>query len=165
MHLNVALKRKVYHKCLLSPCPGTELLCNAAQQHFFECWGSDDSPSILFISTLPLNGVAAYVMLPACSLSFFPAVRMLAECSLSINCMFLPPSVFSLEKEASQIFLSVLFVESNKEKIQRQLKWSLSLTLCRAILRHLETILAPQACPAGGQCSLLLLLWPLLCIP
>lgn len=66
---------------------------------FWNAGVSDDSSSILFISVLPLNSVAAYVILSVCSLSFFsPQSGCLLNAGSSINFMFLPPSDFSLEK-------------------------------------------------------------------
>lgn len=60
---------------------------------------SDDSPSILFISVLSLNSVAAYVMLSVCSLSLcYPQSGCLLNAGSYINFMVLSLSDFSLEK-------------------------------------------------------------------
>lgn len=111
VHLSVLLKGWFITSSFSSTCPGTELFCNATRQHFLECWGSDDSPSILFIATLPLNNVAGYVMFSACSLSFFSTARMLAECRLLYQLYVSAPfSVLPGEISLSNLSFCIFFL-------------------------------------------------------
>lgn len=116
--LSVFLKGWFITNAASSTCPGTELFCNSTWQHFLECRGSDDSPSILLISTLPLNSVAAYVMLSARSLLSFPHNQDAGwmQAPLSILC-FCPLQSFPWRNKLIKSFLLYFFLIKQREDI------------------------------------------------
>lgn len=116
VHPKCVVKRLVYHKCLLFyMCPETELFCNATWQRFLECLGSEDSPSILFISSLALHSVAACVMHSSCGLSFFPPSQDACwmQAPLSIVCFW--PLLFPGEISLSNLSFYIIFLIKQRE--------------------------------------------------
>lgn len=115
VRLKRVVKSLIYHKCLLFYiCPETELFCNAAWQHFLECLGSDDSPSILFTSSLALHRLLAWCFL-AVVCPFFPQPECLVNAGCSINCMFLTPS-FPWRNKLIKSFLLYYFFNQTKRR-------------------------------------------------
>lgn len=124
VHLKCVVKRLVYHKCLLFYiCSETELFCNATWQHFLECLGSDDSPSILFISSLALHSVDQALLCTVLLLAwcFLPVVCPFShsqdacwmQAPLSIVCFW--PLLFPGEISLSNLSFYIIFLIKQRE--------------------------------------------------